>query len=71
MHISSVEHLYPRGEDTSEYRYSGIQVNPWFLFRLGKSNFFAGPLSEDVLSLYRPGNHLASTDSLILTVIDL
>ena len=25
---------YPRGEDTSEYRYSGIQVNPWFLFRL-------------------------------------
>ena len=34
---------YPRGEDTSEYRYSGIQVNPWFLFRLGKSNFFAGP----------------------------
>lgn len=34
---------YPRGEDTSEYRYSGIQVNPWFLFRLGKSNLFAGP----------------------------
>ena len=32
---------YPRGEDTSEYRYSGVQVNPWFLFRLGKSNFFA------------------------------
>ena len=24
---------YERGEDTSEYRYSGIQVNPWFLFR--------------------------------------
>ncbi|WP_290082174.1 BamA/TamA family outer membrane protein, partial [Bacteroides acidifaciens] len=34
---------YPRGENTSEYRYSGIQVNPWFLFRLGKSDFFAGP----------------------------
>ena len=34
---------YPRGEDTSEYRYSGIQVNPWFLFRLGESDFFAGP----------------------------
>ena len=28
-------------------------------------------ISEDVLSLYRPGNHLASADSLILTVIDL
>ena len=23
--------------------YSGFQINPWFLFRLGKSNFFAGP----------------------------
>ena len=34
---------YERGEDTSEYRYSGIQVNPWFLFRLGESDFFAGP----------------------------
>ena len=34
---------YERGEDTSEYRYSGIQVNPWFLFRLGESNIFAGP----------------------------
>ncbi|EJW95111.1 secreted protein containing Bacterial surface antigen (D15) domain protein [gut metagenome] len=34
---------YERGEHTSQYRYSGIQVNPWFLFRLGKSNFFAGP----------------------------
>lgn len=34
---------YPRGEDTSEYRYSGIQVNPWFLFRLGESDLFAGP----------------------------
>lgn len=34
---------YPRGEETSEYRYSGVQVNPWFLFRLGNSDFFAGP----------------------------
>lgn len=34
---------YPRGKETSEYRYSGVQVNPWFLFRLGKSDFFAGP----------------------------
>lgn len=34
---------YKRGETTSEYRYSGIQVNPWFMFRLGQSNFFAGP----------------------------
>ncbi|WP_455674822.1 BamA/TamA family outer membrane protein [Phocaeicola sp.] len=34
---------YERSDSTSEYRYSGIQVNPWFLFRLGESNFFAGP----------------------------
>ena len=34
---------YERGKETSEYRYSGVQVNPWFLFRLGKSDFFAGP----------------------------
>lgn len=34
---------YERSDSTSQYRYSGIQLNPWFLFRLGKSNFFAGP----------------------------
>lgn len=34
---------YVRSDTTSQYRYSGIQVNPWFLFRLGNSNFFAGP----------------------------
>lgn len=34
---------YPRGEESSEYRYNGIQVNPWFLFRMGKSDFFVGP----------------------------
>lgn len=34
---------YERSDSTSQYRYSGLQINPWFLFRLGKSNFFAGP----------------------------
>lgn len=34
---------YIRSDSTSQYRYSGIQFNPWFLFRLGRSNFFAGP----------------------------
>lgn len=34
---------YERSDSTSQYRYSGIQINPWFLFRLGNSNFFAGP----------------------------
>lgn len=39
----SINKDYPRGKDTSEYRYSSIQVNPWFLFRLLESNFYAGP----------------------------
>ena len=34
---------YERSDSTSQYRYNGFQFNPWFLFRLGKSNFFAGP----------------------------
>lgn len=34
---------YVRSDSTSKYRYNGIQVNPWFLFRLGESNIFAGP----------------------------
>ena len=34
---------FPRGENTSQYQYSGIQVNPWFLFRIKESNFFIGP----------------------------
>lgn len=35
-------HAYVRSDTTSQYRYSGIQVNPWFLFRMGESNWFAG-----------------------------
>lgn len=38
----STNKAYPRGEELSEYRYKGFQVNPWFLFKLGKSNVFAG-----------------------------
>ena len=34
---------YIRSDSTSQYRYSGVQINPWFLFRLGDSDFFAGP----------------------------
>ena len=33
---------YVRSDTTSQYRYSGIQINPWFLFRIGESNFFVG-----------------------------
>lgn len=34
---------YERSDSTSQYRYSGIQINPWFLFRMGESNVFLGP----------------------------
>ena len=34
---------YIRSDSTSQYRYSGVQINPWFLFRLGESDFCAGP----------------------------
>ncbi len=32
-----------RSDSTSRYRYSGVQINPWFLFRIKESNFFIGP----------------------------
>lgn len=50
---------YERSDSTSQYRYSGFQVNPWFLFRMGKSNIFFGPqidISYDKLS--EPAKHL-------------
>ena len=34
---------YVRSDTTSQYRYSGIQFNPWFLFRIKESNLFVGP----------------------------
>lgn len=34
---------YVRSDTTSLYRYSGFQLNPWFLFRMGSSNIFFGP----------------------------
>ena len=50
---------YERSDSTSQYRYSGFQVNPWFLFRMGKSDVFFGPqidISYDKLS--EPAKHL-------------
>ena len=37
---------YKRGETTSEYRYSGVQVNPWFMFRLLLCNQCFPPFPE-------------------------
>ena len=34
---------YTRSDTTSQYRYSGIQINPWFLFRIKDTDFFIGP----------------------------
>ena len=34
---------YERGETTSEYKYLGVRINPWFLFKMGDSDLFLGP----------------------------
>ena len=34
---------YERSDSTSQYRNSTLQINPWFLFRMGESNIFLGP----------------------------
>lgn len=50
---------YIRSDSTSQYRYSGFQVNPWFLFRLGDSNFFAGPqIDINYDDITEPAKHL-------------
>lgn len=50
---------YVRSDSTSQYRYSGVQINPWFLFRLGRSNFFAGPqIDINYDRLTDPAKHL-------------
>lgn len=55
---------YVRSDTTSQYRYSGVQINPWFLFRLGNTNLFAGPqidISYDHFT--NPGKYLAMEES--------
>lgn len=55
---------YVRSDSTSSYRYNGIQINPWFLFRLGNSNIFAGPqvdLNYDKLT--EPAKYLVEEPS--------
>ena len=57
---------YVRSDSTSQYRYSGFQVNPWFLFRLGQSNFFVGPqvdLNYDKMS--KPAKELINESSYV------
>ncbi|WP_291584046.1 BamA/TamA family outer membrane protein [Bacteroides sp.] len=57
---------YVRSDTTSQYRYSGVQINPWFLFRLGESNFFAGPqidINYDKMS--KPAKYLVDQSSYI------
>lgn len=55
---------YVRSDTTSQYRYSGIQVNPWFLFRLGNSNIFAGPqIDINYDKLTEPAKHLVEEPS--------
>lgn len=52
---------YERSDSTSEYRNSTLQINPWFLFRLGESNFFLGPQIDINYSKFsEPGKYLAT-----------
>lgn len=55
---------YVRSDTTSQYRYSGVQINPWFLFRLGRSNFFAGPqIDINYDHFTKPGKYLVEESS--------
>lgn len=57
---------YVRSDTTSQYRYSGVQINPWFLFRLGHSNFFAGPQIDIVYDHFtKPGKLLAQEQAYV------
>ena len=57
---------YVRSDTTSQYRYSGVQINPWFLFRLGESNFFAGPQIDINYDYFtKPGKYLAEEPSYV------
>ena len=58
---------YVRSDTTSQYRYSGVQINPWFLFRLGESNFFAGPqIDINYDHFTKPGKYLAEEPSYVV-----
>lgn len=55
---------YVRSDTTSQYRYSGVQINPWFLFRLGNTNLFAGPqIDINYDHFTNPGKYLATENS--------
>lgn len=55
---------YVRSDATSQYRYSGVQINPWFLFRLGNTNLFAGPqIDINYDHFTNPGKYLAMEES--------
>lgn len=55
---------YVRSDTTSQYRYSGLQINPWFLFRLGNTNLFAGPqIDINYDHFTNPGRYLAMEES--------
>ncbi len=40
---------YERGEETSQFRYNQVQVNPWFMFRLKDTDFFCRPSGRSQL----------------------
>ena len=57
---------WERSDSTSRYRYSGMQINPWFLFRMGESDFFVGPQIDITLDkMSKPAKHMIDLPSYV------
>ena len=57
---------WERSDSTSQYRYNGIQINPWFLFRIKNSDFFVGPqLDINYDKMTKPAKYMQELPSYI------
>lgn len=55
---------YERSDSTSQYRYNGIQFNPWLLFRVGDTNLFLGPQIDITYdNITKPAKYLVNEPS--------
>lgn len=57
---------WERSDSTSRYRFNGVQINPWFLFRIKKSNFFIGPqIDINFEKMTKPAKYMTDLPSYI------
>ena len=55
-----------RSDSTSRYRYSGMQINPWFLFRIKETGFFIGPQIDITLDkMMKPAKYMTEIPSYV------